>query len=134
VLDVQRGINVDPGLQQFVHILPPLQVTGTRGIRMSQFIDKDQGGISFQRGIDIEFGKIDPFVGNYFSREEFQAFEERFGFGSLVSFDIPGYNIQAFFFAMARGLQHGIGFSDTGHGAEKDLELAAPGFFSLRPF
>ncbi|HZD41868.1 MAG TPA: hypothetical protein VE131_14185 [Terriglobales bacterium] len=45
--------------------------------------------------------------------------------------DIPGDDINAFGAAGLCGFEHGVGFTDPGRRAEKDLQPAAPAFCSL---
>ncbi len=56
VLHVDGGEYIDAGIQQFLYVLPALRMTRAGRIRMRQFIDQDQFGMAFQRGIDVELG------------------------------------------------------------------------------
>jgi hypothetical protein len=43
VLHIDRGIDIDPGVEQLLDILPAFGVPGALGIRMRQFVHQDQG-------------------------------------------------------------------------------------------
>ncbi len=44
MLYIERGINIDPGLQQFLHVLITLGVTGTGSICVGEFVHQCQFG------------------------------------------------------------------------------------------
>ena len=54
VLDVQRRVDRDAGVQQLEDVLPPLGVARARGIGVRQLIDQDHGGAAGQRRIEVE--------------------------------------------------------------------------------
>ena len=54
MLDVERGPNVDAGVQQFLDILPPLRVAAVRRVGVGEFVDEDQLGLARQRRVYVE--------------------------------------------------------------------------------
>ncbi len=127
VLHIHGGIDVDAGLEQLVHILPALRVAGAGDVRMRQFVHQDQGGLSGQRGVEVEFLQHLAAIGNLARRQAFEADGERLGLLAAVGFDHADDDIDAQLFLPLRGGEHRIGLADAGRGAEEDFQLAARG-------
>ena len=54
VLDVQRRVDRDAGVQQLEDVLPPLGVARARRVGVRQLIDQDHGRAAGQRRIQVE--------------------------------------------------------------------------------
>ena len=136
VLDVDRGIDIDTRLQQFLHILPALGMARTRRIGVRQFVHQDQRRMALERGIQIELAQLRIAVFHQARRQDFQPFQQLLRLGALVRFHIARHHVQPFRAPLARSQQHAEGFADTGGGAEENLQAAAaaPGFGALHFF
>ncbi len=55
VLDVQRGVDGDAGVEELEDILPPLAMPGALDIGMSELVDQDHRGPPRQRRVQVEF-------------------------------------------------------------------------------
>ncbi len=60
VLHVYCGIDIDPRLQQLLHILIPLGVAAARGVAVSQFIHQDQLWSARQGSVQVKLPQPDP--------------------------------------------------------------------------
>ena len=54
LLDVQRGVNVNAGFQQFFYILIPLHVAAVFAVGVGQIVDQKQLRASCQAGVQIQ--------------------------------------------------------------------------------
>jgi len=54
VLDVQRGPDMQAGIHQLLHILPPLVVAAARGVGMGQLVHQQQAGMAEQGGVQVK--------------------------------------------------------------------------------
>ncbi len=59
MLNVHRRPDADTGVEEFLHVLPPLGVSrrglATYQIRVRQFVDQEDGGMTRQSAVEIEF-------------------------------------------------------------------------------
>ena len=125
VLDIERAPDVDAGGQKFLDVLPAFDVPGAVGIGVGQFIDENPLGVPFQGGVQIEFMQDNVAVGKLERRDDFESFEQGFGVGPAVRFDVADDNVDPFGLVAAGSFQHGIGLADAGSVAEENLQLSA---------
>jgi hypothetical protein len=125
MLDVERGPDIDAGIQQLPHIEPALGVAQARGVGVGQFIDQQQRRFAGERRIEIELLELLAAIGNFQARQHFQPADFLDGAGAAMSFDQPGHHVQAGFPFMVGGDQHLPGFADAGCCAQKDFQPAA---------
>ncbi len=92
---------------------------------MGEFVDDDQLGLALERRVQIKFIERAPVVFDFAPRQDFEAFDERARFGAAMSLDEPHDDIDALVLQALRVLQHGVGFADSGRGAEKNLQPAS---------
>ena len=62
VLHVERGVDVDAGIEQFEHVLPALAVAVARGVGVREFIHEDQRRLPGQRTIEVELLQLASLV------------------------------------------------------------------------
>ncbi|MDR8759380.1 hypothetical protein FEP90_01054 [Burkholderia multivorans] len=129
MLDVDGRIDVDPRVEQLVHVLPALQVPRALHVRMRELVDEDQLRRACERGVEIEFGQRAAAIVDARERQHVEAVEQRGGFAAAVRLDDADHDVDAVLPALARGLQHRVGLADAGRRAEEDLEPAAPLLF-----
>ncbi len=125
VLHVDRGVDIDAGIEQFHHILPALGVARAGVVGVRQLIDQQQRGAAQQRGIEIELRERDAAMLQPLRRQDLQAFEQRLGFRAAVQLDIADDHVDARGGLLARGFEHGIGLADARRRAEKYLQMTA---------
>ena len=59
MLDIQRCVDINTGIQQFFNILVTFRVAGTGNIRMCEFINKDEGWAERKSCIEVKFREPD---------------------------------------------------------------------------
>ena len=122
VLDVHRGVDVDARVQQLEHVLPPLWVSRAGRVGMGEFVNQDEGGTAREHRIEIEFLEGRVSVRDLTSGKDGKALEQRLGLGAAVRIDPADQDVEPFGATLMGRLQHGVGLTDTGGGAEEDLE------------
>ena len=119
MLDVNGGEDVNPGLQQFVHILPALWMAGAGGITVRQLIHQNQRRTAGEGGVEIELIHVAPAVGEPPRRQGAQALQHRGGLFPAVGLRHANQNIQPLRPEPLRFRQHRPGFPHPGAGAEE---------------
>ena len=134
VLDIDSGVHVNAGGQQFLDILPAFFVAASGRIGVGQLVDQGQLGLARQDSVDVEFRKFHPLVEIVGLGQDFHPFQQSVGFRPTVGLDISGHHINAFGLALPGRLQHGVGLANPGGVAEKDGQSTAPvlDLFGLR--
>jgi hypothetical protein len=127
MLDVERGEDVEAGVEEFDDVLVTLRVARAGGVGVGELIDKDElwAGLSGERGFEIELGEFGAAVSNGLAREDGQAGEESFGVGTAVSFNEADDESGAVAQLLLGGAEHGVGFADAGAHAEEDFQTTA---------
>ena len=125
MLDVERGPDVDAGLEQFLDILPPLRVAAVRRVGVGEFVDDDQLGLARQRRVYVEFLDDLAAIIDFSTRKNLQVLGERLRLLASMGFDETDEDIDAIGAARAGALQHRIGLADAGRRAEKNAQPAA---------
>ena len=92
---------------------------------MGKFVDQQDGGVTRERGIEIEFAPHDAAVAHRQARQLRKVFQQRFGFGSAVQFHIADDHIRTGSTRAASRLQHRIGLAHAGGGAKEYLQTPA---------
>ncbi len=131
VLDVEGGVNIYPGGQEFFDILIPFGVTGAGGVGVGQFVYEDELRPPRQHRIQVHFRQGCTPVGDLLAGDEFQPGNQVLRLGPVMGFHVPDDNIHPSSLALVGGLQHGIGLAHPGHIPEEDFHAAA---FFLRFF
>ncbi len=126
MLDVQRRVHGDAGVEQLEHVLPPLGVPGFRRVGVGELVDEDHRGPARERRVEIEFPQRRSAVGDPPLGEDLEALEERFGLGSPVCLDVADDDVHPFGIEGPGGLEHGVGLAHSGGGAEEEHEMPAP--------
>ena len=54
VLDVERGVDVDPAGEQLLDVLPPLGVAGAGHVGVRQLVHQQEGGVPRDGGVEVE--------------------------------------------------------------------------------
>ena len=128
VLHIYGRIDIDPGVEQFDHILITFAVAAAGGIGMGKFINQHQLWPPRKDRIQIHLGQGNAPICQRLARNHRQINQQRFGLRPAMSLDITHDHIHPFITALARSRQHGIGLPDPSGHTKKDLQFA-----SLRP-
>ncbi len=119
VLDVDRGVDVDPGIEQLHDVLPAPLMAAAGHVAVRQLVDQGQPRLACQQCIQVEFFQHAALVTHAGARQQRQAFQQRRGFAAPVRFHHAGHHIHALAQALARPRQHGVGLADPGRGAQE---------------
>ena len=120
MLDVDRGQDIDPGIEEFVDVLPALLVAAARDVGMGVFVHHRGFGGAGQDGVEVHFLELRAPVGQAPGRDDFEARHEGPGVGaSVVQGERDGDVLAAL--AEAVGfLQHLVGLAHSGRGPQED--------------
>ena len=122
VLDVDGGVDIDAGSQQFLDVATTLGVAAPGCIGMSEFIDEHQLGSALEDGIEIHLLQIMALISNPPSRYDLQALEQGLGLLASMGLNHPDHDVDLLMLLGPGGLQHLISLADSGCRAEKDLQ------------
>ena len=130
VLDIDGGIDMDAGSQQFLDILPSFWVSAAGGVAMGEFVDQNETGLAPKSRVEVELFQQYPLVCTAYPGQNLHALEQGIGLRSAVRFNVTGHHLPSLGLLLAGGLEHGVGLADTGAIAEKDLQ-PSPVFLGL---
>ena len=103
MLDVEGGVNVNPGGKQFFDILVAFGMARAGRVGVGQFIDQRQAWTARQDSVHIHFGQFDAVIFEAFARNRFQPDNEGLRFDALVRFDVADDHLQPFGGALVGG-------------------------------
>ena len=129
VLDVHRGNDVDARQQQIVDFQIALGILRAGDVGKRQFVNDANRGITFENGVNVEHFDRGIAVRDLFAGNDFQAFQQGFGFLASVRFHPADDDVHARFFEAMGFFEHGVGFAHAGGMAEIDFELAQAALF-----
>ena len=124
VLDVERGPDVDAGVEQVSDVFPALGVAAAGGIGVGELVDEDEAGVAGEGGFEVEFFQRLAAVWDLAAGEDGEVVDLGFGAGSAVGLDDADEDVGAFGAAGAGAGEHLPGLADAGGGAENDLQAA----------
>ena len=87
MLNVQRCINVDPGVQQLENVLIPFRMPRTGCVGMRELVNDRNTGMPRQNCVEIHFAQFRAAVFKLQTRHDGQTFEQCFGFFAPVRFN-----------------------------------------------
>ena len=130
VLDVDRGVDVDAGIQQFHHVLPAALVAAAWHVAMRQFVHQRHRRPACQHRIQVElFEHANRAVRRHVlaadARKHLESFEQRLGFDAAMGFDQANHHVHALFRELARSRQHRVGLADARGRAQEQGQPAA---------
>ncbi len=118
VLDVDRGDDVDPGVQQLLDVLPALAVPPAGDVGVRQFVHQDHRGLPPQHRVEVHLLEVGVPVGAVDARHDLQAVEHRLGVAAPVALDPADDDVRAPVLSAPGLVQHPVGLADTGSGTE----------------
>ncbi len=127
VLDVDRGVDVDAGLEQLLDVGVALGVTAALDVGVRELVDQHDRGTARQDGVEVHLVErllavLDGPLG-----DDLETLEERLGLGSAMGLDHPDDDVDALALPLTRRLEHGVGLADPGGGPHEDAQPAAFG-------
>ncbi len=125
MLDVERGVDVDAGVEQLLDVVVAPLVAGPRHVGVRQLVDQRDARPARQERVEVELFVALALVVEALARQDLEALEQRPGLGPAVGFDQADDDVDALTLELACRVEHGVGLADAGRGAEEDLELAA---------
>ena len=129
MLHVDRGIDIDAGVEQLVDVLPALLVARRRipaaDIGMRELIDQHKARLALQGGVQIELAALGAAKLHLQWWQLLEPDQQALGLLAAVQFDITDHDVRAFAPPALRGLQHGVAFANAGIGAKENSELPA---------
>src|SRR5262245_2352027 len=129
MLDVHRGVDVDPGIQQLLNVLVAFGVTAAGDVGVSKLVDQQQLWPALEGGIEIELAQDAVDVDDRLAWQNLQALQQSLRLLSPVRLGHADDNVYSLLHLGARRLQHLVGLADTGRGANEDFEPANTAFF-----
>ncbi len=132
MLDVDRGPDVDAGVQQLHHILPAPLMAAARRVAMGQFIHQHQRRMPCQHGVQVHLLQGMAVIGHVLQRQLRQALQQGLGIGASMGFHQAHHQVDAAAQLFLRAGQHGVGLAHARRRTEEHGQLAAG--FALQAF
>ena len=131
VLDIQRGENIDARFDQLLDIEIALGISRARHVAVRQLVDDDEIRPPFEKRVEIHLFERMLLLLDRFARDYLKPAQLFFGILPAVRFDQTDHDVGAVVASGLRGLQHFIGFPDTGGGAQEYLQAAVAHFTGI---
>ena len=96
VLDVDRGVDVDAGVEQLLDVVPALRVPAAGRVRVRELVDQDQLGPAREDGVEVHLARA-PGRGTAIdlARDDLEPVEQRLGLGAAVRLDDADDDVDA---------------------------------------
>ena len=98
MLNVQSGYDVNARCQNFFHILKSLGIAAAGYIRVRQLIHQDDRRFAGEDRPQIHLLDFYSSVNQSLARDGIDTEHQTFGFRTAMSFDQPGYDVDAVVF------------------------------------
>ncbi len=126
MLDVERRVDIDAGVEQFLDVEITLRLAPARRVGMLELVDHHEPRPAREDRVEIHLVEPAAFIVDVPARQHLEPGEQRLGLLPAMRLDDADGDVDALALLGLRGLQHLVGLADAGRGAEKDLEPAAP--------
>ena len=123
-----------PLAQQLFDIEIALGMAAAFGIGVGELVDQHDLRAPGDDGIEVHFLERLAAVFDAAPGNDFEAFQQRFGFLAAVGLDHADDDVVAVLQAGVGLLQHFVGLADAGRGADENPQLADAPFFAPRRF
>ncbi len=124
MLNVDRRVDVDARVEQFIHVLPALQMPRALHVRMREFVDQNQLRLARERGVEIELAELAAAIVDMRERQHVEPVEQRGGFAAAMRFGDADQYVRTFVVTAACGLQHRVGLAHARRRAKENLQPA----------
>ena len=125
MLDVEGGVDVDAGGQQFLDVLPALGVARARRVGVGVFVEQQQGGTATQRCVEVELHQLAAAILDRNPRQDLETLQQRLCLLAAVGLDDTHDHIDPLEQPPLTGGQHFVGLPHPRRHAEVDLQPAA---------
>ena len=122
MLDIKRGVYIDPGFEQLLHILPALRVAAPGEIGVRELIHHEELRVALQCRLNIKFVKVAAAL-NGPLRKNLKAVQQLTRFLAAMGFRESHHNVDPSLQLRLRLSEHRVGLANPGAGAEEDLQL-----------
>ena len=122
VLHVHRGVDVNPGVEQLLHVLIPPAVAADRGVDVVDLVQQNQLWPAPQRRVEVELTRA---IGQAHHWQAFQRAHAGAGARSTVVVHPTADHVHAPPPRILRRLKHGAGLAHARSVAKEDLQLSA---------
>ena len=113
VLDIDRGVDVDAVTHQLFDVEIALRVTAAFDVGVSELIDQHDLRSAGDDGIEVHFLEPLALIFDAPARNDFEAFQQRFGIPAAVGLHDADDDIVAVFPAGTGLVQHLVGLADA---------------------
>ncbi|MCY1239628.1 hypothetical protein D9M72_524350 [compost metagenome] len=120
VLDVDRGEDVDAGVEEFVDVLPPFGMPAAGDVGVGVFVDDGCLGCPGQYGVQIHLIEFGAPVRQPPWRDDFQPVKQRAGVGTSVVQGERDDDVLATFAQTVGFLEHFVGLADSRGGPQEN--------------
>ncbi len=124
VLNVDRGIDVDARVQEFLDILPATFMATAGRIAMRQFVHKGDGGLARQETIEVHLFERSPLILDLFSCQMGQAIRHCLRLTAAMCLNDTDEHVNALAMQVSRTRQHGVGLPYTRGSAQENSQSA----------
>jgi hypothetical protein len=135
VRHVQRGVDVDRGVEQFLHVAPALGVAAAGDVAVGELVHQRELRAAREQGVEVHLGQRAAAIGDDPARHGFEAGHQPLGLAPSVALDDAGRHVDAVAPRRPGGLEHGVGLAHAWGGAEENLQppaALAPGLGQQR--
>ncbi len=126
MLDIERGPDVDPGVEQLLHVLPALGMARSGGIGVGVFVHQQQARLARQGAVDVELQQLVFAILDGRARQDVQPFQQGLGLLASVGLHDADNHVDALGAAALAGAQHLVGLAYARRHAEIDLQPPPP--------
>jgi hypothetical protein len=125
VLEVDGRDDVDAGVEEIVHVLPPLGVLGARRIGVGQLVDQHQLRLPLEQAIQIHLLEgLAPVLGRS-PGEDLEVADLGVGVGATVLLHPTDDHVGAALLPAPALVEHGVRLADPGGSAEIQPQLSS---------
>ena len=119
VLDVDRRDDIDPGVQQFLDILPALFVTRPGRVGVGQLVDQGDVGIAGEYPVEVHLGQLDAAMYDEVAGDDLQPLSHGRGGCPAVGLDDGDDDVGPTLAQVLALVEHGVGLADARCRAEQ---------------
>ncbi len=123
-------VDVDAVAQQLLDIEIALRMAAAGRVGVGKLVDQDDLRPAGDDGVEVHLLEPLALVLDAPARNDFEAFQQRFGLLAAVRLDDADDDVVAVLLSGARLLQHLVGLADARRRTDEDLELADAALFA----